>query len=101
MTLLTDLKLITIWLSKRYSGSEMMRVSMINYGYIYYVIFIPIIVLILKINIKFKKIMYYASILMVLTVFITLTRQTIMAMILGSLFVILFTCKSLNIIWPL
>jgi len=77
IALLTGAELIPIWTFDRYQNSGILRKTMLSYGYINFVTHIALIVLLLKIPIKYKQFAYYASVLMVITIIITLTRQSI------------------------
>ena len=80
VSLLTGLKLIPIEESARYTGEEMMRIGMLNYGLFDLLFPLSIIVIIIsgKINlkIKFKNWLYYSGAVMIITLLLTLTRRT-------------------------
>jgi hypothetical protein len=78
ITLVTGLDLIPIWVFERYEGSEMMRLSIYNYG-IFYILFPLSFILFLfsrriKSNIKYRNLVYIAGIFMIFTLLITLSR---------------------------
>lgn len=80
ISLLTGVQLTPVEESARYTGDEMMRVSMVGYGLFYLLFPVSLITYLIsrKINIvlKYKSWLYYSGIVMILTLLITLTRRT-------------------------
>ena len=80
ISLLTGVQLTPVEESARYTGEEMMRVSMVGYGLFYLLFPVALITYLIsrKINIilKYKSCLYYSGIVMILTLLLTLTRRT-------------------------
>ncbi|MFQ6118260.1 MAG: O-antigen ligase family protein [Methanosarcinales archaeon] len=70
----TPLNLIGTISIERFRGTEMIRSSFLNYGYIQMVILIALSVFILKIKYKYKKILFISAILMIIAQLLTLSR---------------------------
>ncbi|HCY74465.1 MAG TPA: hypothetical protein DHV28_00960 [Ignavibacteriales bacterium] len=80
ITLLAGINLIPVEEMARYTGDEMMRVSMVGYG-IFHILFpVALITYLLsrkfQINLNYKPWLYYSGIVMIITMLITLTRRT-------------------------
>jgi hypothetical protein len=79
VSLITGLKIIPIDIFERYSGSEMMRITILSWGLFQILFPLSFIVYLfarkIKINIKYRKLLYIAGMLMVVTLLITLTRR--------------------------
>lgn len=79
ITLFTGVGLIPVEKFSRYTGGEMVRVSMVSYGIFYLLFPVSLITYLLskkiKLNIKYKNWLYYSGIVMILTMIITLTRR--------------------------
>jgi hypothetical protein len=91
ISLLTGLKIIPIDVFERYSGSEMMRITIFSWGFIQILFPLSFILFLfsrkIKFNIKYRKLVYLAGILMVVTLLITLTRRNYIS-IFGSVLII-------------
>lgn len=92
ITLITGVELIPIWELRR-EGTEMTRISMYSYGLFNLVFPIALTVYLLSrkvnINLKYKSLLYYAGIVMILTLLITLTRRTQIDIIGTTLIIVL------------
>jgi hypothetical protein len=79
ISLVTGLKIIPIEVFERYEGSEMMRITIFSWGLIQILFPLSFILFLLsrkiKFNIKYRKLVYIAGMLMVVTLLITLTRR--------------------------
>lgn len=80
ISLLSGVRLIPVEESARYTGDEMMRVSMVGYGLFDLLFPVALTTYLLSrkinVNLKFKNWMYYSGIMMMITLLITLTRRT-------------------------
>ena len=98
ITLLTGIELIPVVLIERYRDSGMMRLGMGSYGIFDLIFPIALIAYLisrkLKFQLKYKKLLYYAGIMMVLTLLITLGRRTII-LIIGTVVIIVFILSYL------
>ena len=85
LTIITGVNFVPVVRFARYSGSGMIRIAMTSYGMYYYLFSLSIIVYMLswigKLTFKYKKLLYYAGILMTFTMLITLTRRVILDVI--------------------
>ena len=85
LTIITGVNFVPVVRFARYTDSNMMRTVMTSYGLYYSVFSLSIIVYLLswigKLNLKYKKLLYYAGILMIFTLLITLTRRVIIDII--------------------
>lgn len=79
ITLVTGINLIPVFTMARNPGEDMMRVGMLSYGIFYSIFPISLITYILSkkinIDIKYKKLLYYTGIVMLITLLLTLTRR--------------------------
>jgi hypothetical protein len=91
ITLGTGIDLIPVMVFERYEGDDMMRLSIYSTGLFSILFPISFIVLLsakrIKLNIKYRKLLYAAGILMVVTLLITLSRRYFIS-IPGTLIVI-------------
>jgi len=83
ISVITGLEIVPIFLLERYEGSGMMRISMYSWG-LFSILFPVSFILFLfprrlKLNIKFRKLVYIAGILMVLTLLVALSRRNFIA----------------------
>jgi hypothetical protein len=80
ISLFTGLQLTPVEESARYTGEEAMRVSMIGYGLFNLLFPVALITYLVsrKVNVilKYKSLLYYSGIIMIITLLITLTRRT-------------------------
>lgn len=89
-TLFTGINLMKIVTMERFSEtsmSGMMRVSMVNYGYMPFVVFMALAIYVLKYKYKYRKILMFAAIAMVLTQLITLSRISLF-FVFGNMFML-------------
>ena len=77
VTLLTAIPLLPTVFSERGLGSGAMRFYMLSYGYADWFISISLIVLLFKINLPKKKIIYFIGITLFIATILTLTRRSI------------------------
>ena len=89
LNLFTPLHFMEIVQVEREFVTGAIRTSMVNYGYIYFSIVFGFIVYFLKLKIKNRNAVFLAAILMIITVFITLTRGTTIYTI-GSIIITFF-----------
>ena len=92
ISLVTGLKIVPIEIYERYSGSEMMRITILSWG-LFYILFPLSFILFLfsykiKLNLKYTKLLYFAGMLMIVTLLITLTRRNYIG-ISSSIFIII------------
>lgn len=92
ISLVTGLKIIPIEVFERYSDSDMMRITILSWG-LFQILFPLSFILLLfsrkiKFNIKYRKIVYFAGLLMVVTLLITLTRRNFIS-VPGAIFIII------------
>lgn len=97
ITLLTNIPLIPIASFERYSDSGINRLTMLSYGFFDIVLPLAFITYNLKINTKNKYWLYYAGILMAVTITITLTRRTYIYTLTCLLISYYINSKLLNI----
>ena len=80
ITLISGVNLIPVEEMARYTGDEMMRVSMVGYGIFYLIFPLALITYLLsrKFNVilNYKSWLFYSGIVMIITMLITLTRRT-------------------------
>ena len=97
ITIVTGFGLIPVIEMERYSGSGMKRLIMGSYGLFYYLFPIAVIVLQLSRNkgffIKYKSLLYYAGVLMLLTLLFTLSRRVIVDVVGMVLIIVLLITK--------
>jgi len=86
--------LIPLWVAERYMGSEIMRKSLISYGFAGWFLYFAVIILITKLPTQNKKFIYTIAIMFFFAVIITLTRRSYISIIGVSFIIILL----LNII---
>ena len=93
VSLITGVSLIPVAQSARYTGDEMQRIGMLGYGMFYILFPLSLITYLIsqKINItiKYKNILYYSGIVMLVTLLITLTRRTQIDIIASVIIIIL------------
>ena len=98
ITLLTGVELIPVEKFARYTGEDMIRVSMVSYGIFYLLFPVSLITYLLskkiKLSLKYKNWLYYSGIVMILTMIITLTRR-IQINIIGSAVIITIIIANL------
>jgi len=79
ISLVAGISLAPVEQQLRYTGSEMMRISMINYGVFYLLFPFSLIVYLLSrkiiLNLNYKLWLYYAGVIFILAQIITLTRR--------------------------
>lgn len=79
ISLITGSNIIPIELMERYEGSEMMRITIYSWGMFSILFPVSFIIILLsrriKSKIKYRKLLYIAGMLMVMTLLITLTRR--------------------------
>ncbi len=86
-TLFTGINLMRVVTLERYPGTGMMRVSMVNYGYMQFVVLMGLAIYILRYEYKYRKILMFAAIAMVLTQLITLSR-IMLFFVFGNMFIL-------------
>lgn len=93
ITLITNLSIIPLMTLERYDGSGIVRISMLSYGLIDWIMPIAIIIIFLKVKKKIKfpkeKMIYISAILMLMAYFLTLTRREYLDIVL-SIILLLF-----------
>jgi hypothetical protein len=79
VTLVTGVELVPLVVEARYTGSEMMRISMSSYGIFYLLFPVSLTAYFLSrkinLNLKYKQWLYYSGIIFILAQIITLTRR--------------------------
>ncbi len=92
ISLVSPLKIIPIIMMERYEGEEMMRIGILSWGL--FNIFFPISFLIflsslkIKLNISYRKLVYIAGMLMLVTLLIALSRRNFIS-IPGTILIII------------
>ena len=93
ITLITGIPLIPIEEMARYTGEDMKRIFMMDYGLFYSLFGLSLIVYFLskkiKLDLRFKYVLYYSGIIMIMAQLITLTRRTQIDLIASVLIIIL------------
>ena len=89
ISLIGGLNLIPIATVDRYIDSGIMRITLWSYGLFDWVLNLAFIVLLLKINTKNKRLLFYSGILMAFAIVLTLTRRELIGRVF-SLFLIFF-----------
>ena len=92
ISIVTGLKIIPIDIFERYSDSEMMRITILSWGLFQILFPLSFIIFLfsrkIKLNIKYRKLIYLAGMLMVVTLLITLTRRNFIS-VPGAVLIIL------------
>jgi hypothetical protein len=94
ISLISGLKLIPIATGDRYINSGIMRITLWSYGLFDWVLNLSLIVLLLKIKVKNKKLLFYSGLLMAFSIVLTLTRRELLDRVF-SLFIILILVNYL------
>ena len=101
ISLSTGIGLVPIAESARYTGDEMMRVEMSDYGIFYLLFPVSLTAYLLarkiKINLKYKHLLYYAGIVLMIAELLTLTRRVqinIIALIITLIFIISYLFQT-------
>jgi hypothetical protein len=99
VSIISGINLIPIATTDRYIDSGIIRVTLWNYGLFDWVLNLAFIVLLLKIKIENKRLLYYSGILMAFAIVLTLTRRELVGRIINFLIIIImvnYIFKSLR-----
>src|ERR1035437_2102020 len=91
ISLISGLKLIPIATGDRYINSGIMRITLWNYGLFDWVLNLAFIVLLLKIKIKNKRLLFYSGLLMAFAIVLTLTRRELIGRVFSILIILIIT----------
>ncbi len=105
-TLITGIEIIPVYEIERFKGTGIMRKVMLSYGLIYWIVYLAIIIYYIRKKVNFSlKInlifIYFAAILMAVSILITLTRRelvTLIALPLAIIFLISFIFRVSKVI---
>lgn len=89
ISLISGLKLIPIATGDRYINSGIMRITLWNYGLFDWVLNLAFIVLLLKIKIKNKRLLFYSGLLMAFAIVLTLTRRELIGRVFSILIILI------------
>lgn len=97
ISLMSGYNLIPIATGDRYINSGITRVTLWSYGLFDWVLNLALIVLLLKIKIKNKRLLFYSGLLMAFTIVLTLTRRELYGRVFSFiviLFIVIYFFKS-------
>lgn len=93
ITLLTKLPIIPLMTFERYQGTGIERISMLSYGLINWILPIATIIIFLKakkkMNFPMEKKIYISAVLMLITLFLTLTRREYLNIMLSVILILI------------
>jgi hypothetical protein len=89
ISLLTGLNLIPIATVDRYKDSGIMRITLWSYGIFDWVLNLAVITLLLKSNIKNKRMLLYSGLLMAFSIVLTLTRRELVGRVYSVMIILI------------